>query len=178
MAEPLTIARPYAEAVFKLASEKNAFREWSEMLQWMATVSRDPDMAILIGNPKLSAADMERLYLDISGDKLNEDGRNLIQVLAQNRRLSVLPQIRELFEELKREREGVVEATVWSAFPLEAPQLQELVQYLEGRFERKVQAHVEVDRELIGGVKIAVGDVVIDGSVRGGLDNMALALTR
>lgn len=176
MAEEFTVARPYAEAVFKLALETDALPTWSETLQWMARVAGDPDMEQVIANPNLTRADLERVFLDVSGDGLNEDARNLVRVLIENQRLSLLPEIQGAFEELREEHAGIVEARICSAFPMDQRQVEELVGYLENRFRRKIVPRLEVDSELIGGATVAVGDVVIDASVRGQLASMASAL--
>ena len=176
MAEQVTIARPYAEALFRLAQQHHAFAEWSNMLQFMATVAADPQMRNLIGNPKLTAHELEGVFLSVCDKRLDEQGRNLIKVLIENGRLTVLTHIHELYEALKSAYEGEQEASITSAFPLTDAQLKALVATLETRFKRKIKASASVDPELIGGVKIVVGDVVIDGSVAAQLHNMAFAL--
>lgn len=177
MAEPVTIARPYAEAAFKLAREKSNLAGWSQMLALLAAVVVDPQMQACIGNPNVSAQQIENLILGIAGDKMDGLGRNFIQVLAHNRRLELLPQIRDLFEELRREHEGTLEARIVSALPIDDEQTKQLVARLEAKYQRKISAHVEVDPQLIGGVRIMVGDKVIDATVRGRLEAMAAALT-
>lgn len=176
MAELVTIARPYAEAVFRLAKEGNLFAEWSRMLQMAAAVAHDAQMAALIANPKVSAGDVSRAFLGVCDATLSAAGKNFVQVLIENNRLSVLPQIAKLYEDLKREHQNEVEAQITSALPLSDTQLQALVTGLEKRFGHKVKATTQVDASLIGGARIAVGDVVIDGSVSGQLQKMAFAL--
>lgn len=177
MAELVTIARPYAEAVFKLACEKSNLAGWSDMLALLATVARDPQMQACINNPNLSTQQIENVILGIAGDKLDGAGRNFVQVLAQNGRLEALPQIQILYERLRHEREGVLDARIISALPLNDEQTKQLVARLETKYQRKISVQVEVDPQLIGGVKIMVGDKVIDATVRGRLDAMAAALT-
>lgn len=177
MAEPVTIARPYAEAAFKLAREKSNLGGWSQMLALLAAVVADPQMQACIGNPNLSAQQLESLILSITGDKMDGLGRNFMQVLVHNGRLELLPQIRGLFEELRREHEGVLEAKIVSALPINDEQTKQLVAGLEARYQRRISAQVEVDPQLIGGVRIMVGDKVIDATVRGRLDEMAAVLT-
>lgn len=176
MAELVTIARPYAEAVFRLAKDGNAFAEWSRMLQVAAAVAQDAQMAALIADPKVSAGDITRVFLGVCDTELTEAGKNFVKVLIENDRLSVLPQIANLYEGLKREHQNELEATISSAHPLTDAQTQELVAGLEKRFGHKVKATTQVDASLIGGARIAVGDVVIDGSVAGQLQKMASAL--
>lgn len=176
MAELVTIARPYAEAVFRLAKDANAFDDWSRMLQMAAAVAQDAQMVALIADPKVGAGDVSRVFLGVCGTGLTEAGKNFVKVLIENDRLSVLSQIANLFEALKREHQNEVEAVISSALPLDAAQVQALVAGLEKRFGHKVKATTQVDASLIGGARIAVGDVVIDGSVSGQLQKMASAL--
>lgn len=178
MAENVTIARPYAEAVFKLAREKNALDKWSEMLAFLELVVTAPQVQSVIGNPNFSAARIESLLLGVCGEKIDGRGRNLVQVLTRNDRLLLLPAIRVLFEQRKAEQEGVLEAKISSAFPLSDEQVKQLVSGLEGKYKRRVVAQVSVEPELIGGVRIAAGDEVLDATVRGKLDTMRAALTR
>jgi F-type H+-transporting ATPase subunit delta len=177
MAEPVTIARPYAEAVFKLAVEGNALAAWFDAIANIDGVVADSRVQACISDPKVSTQQLEGLVLGVVGDKLTGDARNFVQVLVQNGRLDLMPLIRSHFEALKREKEGVLEAKIISALPLNDTQVKELVAQLEAKYRRKVIAQVETDASLIGGVKIVVGDKVIDGTVRGKLDAMAAALT-
>lgn len=177
MAELVTIARPYAEAVFKLAREKENFAAWADMLELLATVARDPQMQACFGNPNLSAQQMENLVLGVVGDKLDVLGRNFVQALVHNGRLELIPQINDLYQALKREHEGALEAKIISALPISDEQSRQLILRLEKKYQRKISARVEIDPQLIGGVKIMVGDKVIDATVRGKLEAMTAALT-
>jgi F-type H+-transporting ATPase subunit delta len=116
--------------------------------------------------------------LGVCGDKLSTDGGNFLLLLVENGRLGVLPEIRDLFEELRREHEGVLEVEVTSAFPMDEAQLAQLRQKLQAKYGRQVQASVSVEPELIGGVRVKIGDEVLDASVRGKLQGMASALAR
>ena len=176
MAEPSTVARPYAEAAFRLADEAGALARWSEMLAGLAGVAADARVREAAADPRLSDAQRAGLFIAILGGRLTAESENFVRVLAQNDRLALLPEIREQFEALKNEREGVVEATVQSAFELSAAQLKDIVARLEKKTGRKVRPHVSVDRELIGGVKIVLGDKVIDGSARAQLAALEAAL--
>jgi F-type H+-transporting ATPase subunit delta len=178
MAELATIARPYAEAVFRLAKEGNALAAWAENLAFIATVYQDPQMQAAIGNPKVTANDVERLMLAVCGERIDGAARNMIQLLVRNRRLVVLAQIREQFEKLKLEDEGKLDAKISSAFPLDDGQCNQVVNLLSSRFKRKINAAVTVDPELIGGIKVEVGDKVWDASVRGRLQTMAVTLSK
>ena len=176
MAEPITVARPYAEAVFELARQTNALPVWSEMLRAASAVGSDVRMLSALDNPKLSAGDKEALFLSVCGDQLNAEGRSFIRVLVSADRIGLLPEIRELYETRKDEADGVARAQITSAFPIDEGQLAALKTALEKRFGRKIEASVTVDRGLIGGARIVVGDKVIDGSVDAELKAMASRL--
>ena len=176
MAEPSTIARPYAEAVFKLADAQGKLADWSGVLANVAAVAADERIRAAIGDPSLSAAKIAGLFIAVLSGKLSGDAENLVRVLAENGRLDVLPQIRTQYEALRNEREGVVEAEVHTAFDLDATQLADLVARLEKKTGRKVKASVHIDKELIAGVKVTLGDKVIDGSARAQLGALENAL--
>jgi len=174
MAEPSTVARPYAEAAFKLADGSGALAKWSETLAALATVSQDSRVRAAVGDPNVSEAKVAGLFISILS--LSGEGENFIRVLAENGRLDLLPEIRTQFEALRNQREGVVEAEIVSAFELSSAQLADLVQRLEKKTGRKVKAKVQLDRELIGGIKVVLGDKVIDGSARAQLGALETAL--
>jgi F-type H+-transporting ATPase subunit delta len=176
MAESVTIARPYAQSIFRLAREGKALAAWSDRLQRLAAIAQDPEMAKVVGNPKFSAGQVAELFVSLTGESGNKELASLIGILAENERLDVLSQIQDIYEQLKSADEGVKEAVVTSAYPLDDAQLKNLMSQLESHFGSKLQPHVEVDAALIGGVKVAVGDQVLDASVRGKLDAMATAL--
>jgi len=176
MAEPSTVARPYAEAAFRLADEAGALGRWSEMLAALAMVAQDERVRAAVGDPKLSDAQVAGLFISILAGKLNGEAENLARVLAANGRLELLPEIRTQFEALKNEREGVVEVEVQSAFELSDAQVRDLVQRLEKKTGRQVRASIEVNKDLIAGVRIVLGDKVIDGSARAQLGALETAL--
>ena len=175
MAEITTLARPYAEAVFRLADAAGALAAWSGTLSRMAQVAGHPDMQATIGDPNLTSERLYGLMASLSGD-LNAEGQSFLRVLIANDRLVLLPTIHLMFEELKNEREGVVDADIATAFEFEGAQLATLVADLEKRFKRKINPQVTVDKSLIGGVRVVVGDEVVDASVRGKLNAMATGL--
>ena len=177
MAELATIARPYAEAVFALARDENALPVWSEMLGFAAGVAGDPKMAAALDNPKLTAAQKESLFLSVCGERLHGSGRNFARFLIESDRIRLLPHIIEQFEALRRDAEGVAKARIQTALPLSDAQLAELAAALERRFGRRVETSVAADESLIGGVRISVGDEVIDGSVAGRLAAMSRDLS-
>ncbi len=176
MAEPSTIARPYAEAVFRLADAQGKLADWSAVLANLAAVAADGRVRAAIDSPSLSTAQVAGLVTSILSGKLSGDAENLVRVLADNGRLDVLSEIRAQYEALKNEREGTIEADIQSAFELDAGQLADLVARLEKKTGRKVRAKVSVDAALIGGVRISLGDKVIDGSARAQLGALENAL--
>lgn len=176
MAEAVTIARPYAEAAFAFADAGGTLAKWAEALDTMAQLVAHPEMHAAIGNPRLTDEQLYGLFAVLCGDGLTAEMQNFVRVLIENGRLALAPEIRKHFLELKNEREGVVDAVVESALPLDAAQTAALTADLERRFKRKVKAQVTVNKELIGGVRVQVGDEVIDSSVRGQLAAMAAAL--
>ena len=176
MAEPSTIARPYAEAVFRLADGAGKLSEWSSMLGALAQVARNERVRAAWSDPNQPPAKVAGLFISILGGKLSGGAENLVRVLAENRRLDVLDEVRAQFDALKNGREGVIEAEIQSAFPLGDAQLADLVARLEKKTGRKVKARVSVDRELIGGVRVVLGDKVIDASARAQLGALESAL--
>ena len=176
MAEPSTIARPYAEAAFKLADAQGKLADWSAALANLSAVAADERVRAAIGDPNIPAAKVAGLIISILAGKLSGETENFVRVLSENGRLDVLADIRSQYEVLKNGREGVVEAEITTAFEMDQAQLADLVSRLEKKTGRKVKARVSVDKSLIGGVKIAIGDKVIDGSARAQLAALETAL--
>ena len=176
MAEPSTIARPYAEAAFKIADAKGALAEWSAVLGNLAAVAADARVRAAVSDPNLSSAKVAGLFISILAGKLSGEAENFVRVLAENGRLDVLSEIRGQYEALRNAREGVVEAEIHTAFEMDQAQLSDLVTRLEKKTGRKVRAKVSVDKSLIGGVKVVLGDKVIDGSARAQLGALENAL--
>lgn len=176
MAELVTIARPYAEAVFRLAKEKGALAAWSGNLGRLSAFAQNAEVSACITNPGPTATQKAELVKSLFGGGVDADLASFIQVLATNDRLTVLPEIAEFFEILKNAEEGVKDAVVSSAFPLDDRQKADLVPVLEKHFKSRLRLEVEVQPELIGGVTVVVGDQVLDVSVRGKLNAMATAL--
>lgn len=175
MAESVTIARPYAEAAYRLAKESGAQGLWSQRLQRLALIAQDKEMTEVMTNPRLSTEQVAELFISLSADS-DAILANFVRTLAENRRLALLPEVSRLFELAKSQEEGVQEAVVYSAFPIDDAQVAALLQQLEPRFGTRLTARVEVDPSLIGGVRVTVGDQMLDASVRGKLDAMAVAL--
>ncbi|MFY9329207.1 MAG: F0F1 ATP synthase subunit delta [Georgfuchsia sp.] len=177
MAENVTLARPYAEAAFQLAkADPAALSAWLQTLCRMAAVASNAEMQECIANPQLDPEQLDKLFAGVVGDTLSAEQQNFVRVLIDNDRLGALPEIAQLFNELKNGHEGVKDAAVESAFPMDDAAVKALVVEIERKFQCRINATVRVTPELIGGVRIAVGDEVIDASVRGKLAAMATAL--
>jgi F-type H+-transporting ATPase subunit delta len=178
MAEIATIARPYAQALFK-ASGNNA-AVMADAVSALAAVAADPQMRQFADNPKAGAAQVFNVISDVLGRQgwvLSPQTQNFLQTVIDNGRLGALPEIARQFHELVNADSGVSDAVVESAFPIEAAQLGEVVAALEKRFGRKLNASVRLQPELIGGIRVTVGDEVLDTSVKARLEQMRAALT-
>lgn len=182
MAETTTVARPYARAAFEHAqATKGGLKKWSEVLATAAAVAGDPVMQNAFADPAMTAADRADVFLDVvrsaAGDKaVSGEFGNFVRLLAENRRLALLPEIVAMFETLKAEAEKSIHAEVISAFEIGDEQKARIAAALKQRLQREVELDVTVDESLIGGAIIRAGDVVIDGSARGQLANFATAL--
>lgn len=173
--EMKTIARPYAKAAFDFAVEKKAVDNWLTMLAFAAQVAKDKQVADLI-NSNLNAEKMADLFLAVCGDQLNEQGQNLIRVMAINGRLSVLPAVVQEFAAMKADLDREVAVDVTAAAELTEQQMAKIQASLEKRLDRKVKLNCSVDTALMAGIIIRAGDLVIDGSVRGRLSRLAETL--
>ena len=175
MAERITTARPYAKAIFAIARKANSLGATSTGLQRAAMVVVDPQVHGLLGNPHVTDAQLADLVNGIAG--LDEEGRNFITLLAQNRRLGFLPEIAALFEQMKAEVENAVDVEVIAASALSADQEGRYAAALQKKLGRQVRLHTRVDGSLLGGAVLKAGDLVIDGSLKGRLDRLATELT-
>jgi F-type H+-transporting ATPase subunit delta len=171
-----TLARPYAEAVFKLAQETGRIDQWSRMLEFLATVMADREMAWAAANPKVGEQAFLRLILEVGKGYLDREGENFVKLLVHSRRITLIDQIRELFEQYRAEHEGYMDVKVITAYPLSEEDRASLVAELEKNLGKKIRLSSQEDADLIGGVVIRAGDKVIDGSVRGQLERLAKRL--
>lgn len=176
MAELATLARPYAKAAFKFAKEQNAATQWSSMLAFSAAAINDGDVSSALDNPQLTADQQADAFIKVCGDQLNDAGKNFIRQLTQNKRLSVLPQIAALYETLLAEEERKQDVEVTSAYALTADEQNTLKAKLEKKLGKEINLQSSVDKTLVGGVIIRAGDMVIDGSVQGKLQQLSQAL--
>ena len=176
MAELATVARPYAEALFRVAKTGD-LSAWATLVGEMAQVAANPEFAAFAQNPKLADADVQATLISALKAPLNDAAKNFINMLIENNRLALLPEIADQFNALKNAQEGAADAAIVSAFEMPAAQVAELVATLEKKFGRKLNPMVTIDASLIGGVRVVVGDEVLDTSVRAKLQQMQVALT-
>ena len=176
MAEISTIARPYATAVFNFANECKSLSKWSDTLVLLSAVIQDEHIKSIIEDSKVLDSDREDLILNVCKGKLDENGSNFVKLLVENKRLLVLPEISQFFEELKADAEGSIEAEIIMAEKPNKKTVDDLLKSLEKKFNKKIEGKVVIDKNIIGGTKIVVGDSVIDASVRAQLDNLAFTL--
>jgi F-type H+-transporting ATPase subunit delta len=186
MAELATTARPYARAAFASAGAASQLVEWGGFLGRAAALVRDPQVAPLIGNPRVPAAELVDFLLELATAGKPDAGkvagaqavqpRNFLQLLADNRRLKLLPEIAAQFEALRAEAEHVADVEVISAQQLSAEQSKKLQAVLERRLGRAVRLHAQVDSSLVGGAIVRYGDFVVDGSLRGRIERLGAAM--
>jgi F-type H+-transporting ATPase subunit delta len=175
MAELATIARPYAEALFKAArADLNGAAAWVEEL---AVIAGDAGLQQFAGNPKVTTNQVFDLISGIAKTALPEQAKNFLRTVIDNGRLSALPEIAAQFRALKNAQGGSSDAVVYSAFPVDGAALADVSAALEKRFGRKLNVKVELDADLIGGIRVVVGDEVLDTSVKARLEQMKVALT-
>ena len=176
MAELSTLARPYAKAAFEYAVAAGDLASWSTQLATAAAVAQAENMVMVLTSPSLTSEQQAQSFIDVCGDALNANAQNFVKVLAENKRLSLMPQVSVLFDEFKANREKSVEVEVSTAFELDASVQEKLATALSGKLEREVNLNAVVDKDLIGGVFVRAADVVIDGSIRGRLNKLAEAM--
>ena len=177
MAERTTIARPYAVAVFQLATEASSLARWGDLLGFYAIAVADKGLAYSLGDPRLSGEQIDSLMASLM-ENLSSQEQALLSMLRENGKLSLMPEISSLFNELRASAEGTIEASVVSAFELDEAQIGNLAKILKKELDRDVKITTSVDPSIIGGVIIRAGDTVIDGSVAGSLQNLTSTLTR
>ena len=176
MAELSTLARPYAKAAFEYAREHEALEPWSEQLATAAAVALDDGVKALLGDPSLTSGQQAKALNEICGDEMGAQMTNFIAILADNKRLPLLPEIYAQFSQFKANLEKSVDVEVVSAFDLADATRDRLAEVLGRKLEREVRVSTSTDSDLLGGVLIRAGDLVIDGSVRGRLNKLAEAM--
>ncbi len=169
MSENVTAARPYAKAIFELAKKSGNYGPWSERLVFLKAVVSDSSVAAALDDPNNTASDRSGVVEKIAGDRLDAEGVNMVRLLAENNRLPLMGEIGAMYEELRAEDEGVLEASVVTAMALDDTYKAKLADALQRKFNKKINIVESVDESLIGGAIIRAGDVVIDGSIKGRL---------
>ncbi|AKS40534.1 F0F1 ATP synthase subunit delta [Wenzhouxiangella marina] len=173
-----TLARPYARAVFEVARDAGRLAEWSNSLSFAAAVASSPDIQQFSGDPRVGREQLLALIMDLGGDRFDESMANFLKVLMNYDRLELLPEIAAQYEFYRREAEARLKVQVSSAMPMSDEESDRLVERLKARFGRDIDLQVDVDESLIGGAVIRAGDQVIDGSVRGRLEQLGRQLAR
>lgn len=177
MAELSTIARPYAEALFAAAKASGSQEAWLAATDELAALARHPQVAQVVADPKLGEDQVFEMLAGMMKAKLPAEGSNFLKMLIENDRLAALPEIARIFRVRKNESEGVADCLIESAFPMSEGQVNELLAALSKKFGLKLKPEVRVDASLIGGVRVTVGDHVLDTSVKTQLGQMHAALT-
>ncbi len=178
MADFTTAARPYAKAVYELASESNSIDSWGDALANLAGVVNDSQIAEMLSSPDMSKQQKGELVIQVMGDNLNQQQQNLVKLMAENSRLVLMSDVLEQFEVARAKAENKIEAEVVSAFELSAEQTDELINTLKNKLGCDVTLTTTVDESLIGGVIIKAGDTIIDASMKSQLDSLAISLAR
>lgn len=178
MAESGELARPYALAAFKQAEEEGRLGPWADMLDLLATVARDAAMRGLIANPRMDHARLVDLFIDVCGDRLSDTGRNFVRVIGHYGRFALLPEVSRQFAAERAAREGRDQIQVTSAFELSESQRTAIITAMERRLGTKVTLDCAVDTSLIGGVVIRAGDLVVDASLKGRLEQLTRVLAQ
>ena len=176
MSELTTAARPYARAAYEIASNNNEVDQWTRMLSLCAAVAHDGKMQELLDSPTISWQQEAEIFQEVCSDELSARGKNFIMLLAENHRLSLLPEITALFQYYRAQATGTVDAELISAQAVSNDQVSAIADSLSKRLGKKVTLTTQIDESLIGGAIIRAGDIVIDGSLRGRLDKLSTTL--
>ncbi len=173
-----TLARPYARAAFEVARDAGHLAEWSDTLKFAAQVASSSEIKQFIGDPRVGREQLRELIMELGGERFNAKVENFLKVLMNYGRLELLPEIAAMYEFYRREAESRLRVQVSSAMPMNDEETDQLVERLKARFGREIDLDVDVDESLIGGAVIRAGDQVIDGSVRGRLEQLGRQLAR
>ncbi|MCK5717283.1 MAG: F0F1 ATP synthase subunit delta [Thiomargarita sp.] len=176
MAELATLARPYAKAVFDLAIEMDNFDEWADNLNFLAIIMKDPTMAAVISNPQVTKKTLTHILLEVCEGQVGEMGTNLLKILLEHDRLAAIPQLVLQYEALKAQHQGYITVDIATPYPLEPLQTQELETVLQKRLGKAVNISTTLDKSLLGGCLIRAGNEVIDVSIKGHLQQLAVEL--
>jgi F-type H+-transporting ATPase subunit delta len=176
MSEAITIARPYAVAAYRHAKSEDKLDLWSDMLEFMSSVVSDTTLAAIIADPRVESSRLATLMLDICGGRLNTTAENFVRLLVENDKLGLMPDIYMVFNDMKAEESGTINAELIAAYPVNAKFEQAIGAAMKRRLNRDVSFTTNIDKSLIGGVVIRAGDMVIDASIRGQIESLASEL--
>ncbi len=177
MSEQISLARPYAKAIFELARDAGEYAGWSDQLELLAMIAQDAAMIEVINNPDVSEQQLAELIINVAGDLLNEQGRNLVKLLARNDRVSAVADINQQFLILRDEAEQVIEAQLITASEVDEAQKKKIEAALSNRLGKQIKLEATVDESLIGGAIVRAGDWVVDGSVKAQLQELVGAIS-
>lgn len=178
MADKLTIARPYAEAAFEYAKAHNALAQWSELLAALAAIAADEQVQALLKSPRLSKADKVKLFSDVLGDALSDDAKRLLEVMAEHHRLELLGEVASIFESMRAAAENRIVAEAVSVMEPTVEQKEKISAALKEKFNADVQVNYEVDPDLIAGMRIKIGDWVVDNTATTQLEKLRAAIAQ
>lgn len=172
MAELNTLARPYAKAIFELAQKNDSFEMWSSQLQILSQVAKDPRVTSIIADQTLPIPEVLSLVLNVTGSFLDNSGKNLVTILAEKRRLAILPEIASLYSELKNEAENLMDVEFITAVPIDELEKDKFSKLLQKKLTRTIKMHCQVDTNILGGFLAKAGNYVLDGSLKGQLTEL------
>ncbi|EDY87230.1 ATP synthase F1, delta subunit [gamma proteobacterium HTCC5015] len=178
MSEITTAARPYARAVFELAHKDESYEAWNGQLQFLAAVAAEPRVQSLLTSPSMRNEERADAFIKLCEGHIDDNGANLVRVMSDNRRLALLPAVAELFRELSDEAQGIVDAQVTGAFEVTSDQQEAIKKALGEKLGKKITLDCVTDESLVGGIVIRAGDIVIDGSVRTRVAQLAAQLVK
>lgn len=178
MSEITTAARPYARALFELARKDESYEAWNEQLAFLAAVAAEPRVQSLLTSPRMRNDERAEAFVKLCEGYINDSGANLVRVMADNRRLTLLPAVADIFRELSDEAQGILEAHVDSAFDVTDPQKDAIKKALGEKLGKTITLECDTDADLLGGIVIRAGDLVIDGSVRTRVAQLAAQLVK
>lgn len=176
MSEQVTLARPYAVAIFKRAKETKTTKKWSQDLAFLSAVLGNENISVVVDNPKITKLQLLTFVLELCQGQIDKEAENLLKLLVHNNRLTLVPVIAKLFDDYTTEDAGYVNAEVFVAYAFSKEDKPKFMAILEKSLGKKVNMKVTVDKSLIGGVLVRAGDRVIDGSIRGQLQQMQKTL--
>jgi F-type H+-transporting ATPase subunit delta len=177
MSEQISLARPYAKAIFELARDAGEYTEWSDQLELLAMIAQDAAMIGVIHNPDVSEQQLAELIIGVAGDQLNEQGQNLVKLLVRNDRVSAVTDINQQFLVLRDNAEQVIEAQLITASEVDEAQKKNIEAALSSRLGKQIKLETTVDESLIGGAIVRAGDWVVDGSVKAQLQELIGAIS-